>query len=227
MTQLSDDEKLRILEQRASFTAEGRRKSWEVVAEETHHAKATVLKVNKWFQDLPWKVVEAFPESIQRLRNDYVGHLEAARSAVPAPISASGALLRSIPDEWPEGSLCTTKDTLHGKEAMRWSTGRPQQARDEFGLNLGQPVPLKAIWFLQGRQHQWDHPKRWKMIFSNDRQIIEEVDGEGFIEVERKEPTPVQWIGVVVIEPRLPTDHPPATCWAVNNIELDLGPELL
>jgi hypothetical protein len=65
------------------------------------------------------------------------------------------------------------------------------------------------------------------MIFSDDRQIIEEVDGGGFIEVERKEPTPVQWIGVVVIEPRLPTDHPPATCWAVNNIKLDLGPELL
>ena len=115
MTRLSDDEKLRILELRASSTAEGRRRSWEVVAEETHHSKATVLKVNKWFQDLPWMVVEAFPESIQRLRNDYMEHLESERSVTPASVPASGVLLRTIPDEWPKGYLCTTRDILHGK----------------------------------------------------------------------------------------------------------------
>jgi hypothetical protein len=59
------------------------------------------------------------------------------------------------------------------------------------------------------------------VTFSNSWQIIEEVEGDGFIEVERKESTPVQWIGVVIVEPRLPTDHPPATCWAVDSIELE------
>jgi hypothetical protein len=76
MTNLSDDEKIRILEVRAIRTEDGRRKSWEVVAEETHHAKANVIKVNKWFQQLPWEVVRGFPEPTQRLRDDYVAHLE-------------------------------------------------------------------------------------------------------------------------------------------------------
>jgi hypothetical protein len=141
--------------------------------------------------------------------------------AAPAPTAQTRALLRTIPHEWPEGYLCTTKDTLHGKDAMRWSTDRPQEAGDGFSLNLGQEVPLSGIRFLQGTGHQWDYPKRWKMTFSNNRQITQEVEGEGFIEVERKEPTPVQWIGVVIVEPRLPTDHPPATCWAADNIVLE------
>jgi hypothetical protein len=64
------------------------------------------------------------------------------------------------------------------------------------------------------------------VTFSDSWQIIEEVEGDGFIEVERKESTPVQWIGVVIVAPRLPTDHPPATCWAVDNIELVLASEM-
>jgi hypothetical protein len=127
----------------------------------------------------------------------------------------------TIPLEQVEGYLCTTKDTLHGKDALRWSTDRPQQTGDEFTLNLGRELPIKALRFLQGRQRQWDRPKRWQVTFSSNRQIIEEVEGEGFIEVERMEPTPIQWIGVVVLEPRLPTDRPPSSCWAVDNIELE------
>ena len=127
----------------------------------------------------------------------------------------------TIPIEWLEGYLCTTKDTLHGKDALRWSTNRPQQTGDAFALDLGREPPVRALRFLQGRQRQWDHPKRWQVTFSNAQQIIEEVEGEGFIEVERTEPTPIQWIGVVVLEPRLPTDHHSATCWAVDNIELE------
>ena len=130
-------------------------------------------------------------------------------------------VLRPIPEEWPHGSLSGTKETLRGPAAKRWSTDRPQQVGDDFALNLGQELPLKTIRFLQGTGHQWDHPKRWKMTFSNSRQIIEEVDGNGFIEVERKDPTPVQLIGVIIVEPRLPTDHPPAICWAVDNIVLE------
>jgi hypothetical protein len=158
-------------------------------------------------------------EPLQQLQSEKESGTGAG--SAPAPTPASGALLRTIPDEWPEGYLRTTKDTLHGKAAMRWTTARPQQAGDEFTLNLGQEVPLKAVRFWQGRQHQWDHPKRWQITFSNNQQIIEEVDGKEFIEVEREESTPVQWIGVVIVEPRLPTDHPPATCWAVDNIELE------
>jgi hypothetical protein len=127
----------------------------------------------------------------------------------------------TIPIEWLEGYLCTTKDTLHGKDALRWSTNRPQQTGDAFALDLGREPPVRALRFLQGRQRQWDHPKRWQVTFSNAQQIIEEVEGEGFIEVERTEPTPIQWIGVVVLEPRLPTDHPPSSCWAVDNIEFE------
>ena len=77
MLQLSDDEKLRVLKVRASSTPEGRRKSWEVVAEETHHSKGTVIKVNKWFQTLDWDVVRSFPEDIQQLRTDFVENLQA------------------------------------------------------------------------------------------------------------------------------------------------------
>ena len=145
------------------------------------------------------------------------------RQLIPNGIGGTSGnnVLRPIPEEWPHGFLTGTKETLRGPAAMRWSTARPQQVGDEFTLDLGQEVPLKAIQFLQGTGHQWDCPKRWKMTFSNNRQIIEEVEGEGFVEVERNNPTPIQWIGVVIVEPRLPTDHLPATCWAIDNIELE------
>jgi hypothetical protein len=76
LTKLSDDEKLRILKVRATPTAEGKRKSWELVAEETHHAKATVLEVDQWLQALPCEVVRQFPEPVQHLRKDYIPHVE-------------------------------------------------------------------------------------------------------------------------------------------------------
>ncbi len=65
------------------------------------------------------------------------------------------------------------------------------------------------------------------MIFSNNQgTIVKEVEGKGvgltnFIEAELDEPLLVRHIGVIILEPRLPTDHPPATCWAVDNIRLE------
>lgn len=76
MSELPDVEKLRILEVRASYTPADKRKPWELVAEETHHAKGTVIAVNKWFQALPWNVVGSFPEATQRLHDDYFKHLK-------------------------------------------------------------------------------------------------------------------------------------------------------
>ncbi len=135
--------------------------------------------------------------------------------------------LFEIPERWPHGFLTGTKETLRGPAATRWSTDRPQQPGDDFGLDLGQEVPIRSIKFLQGTQHQWDHPKGWQMIFSNNQgTIVKEVEGKGvgltnFIEAELDEPLLVRHIGVVILEPRLPTDHPPATCWAVDNIRLE------
>lgn len=76
MAKLTDDEKLRVLEARAKRNSRGRPTSWEEVAERTGHSKATVLEVDRWFQALPWDTVGTFPPEMQRLRNNYVEHLE-------------------------------------------------------------------------------------------------------------------------------------------------------
>ncbi len=130
--------------------------------------------------------------------------------------------LPDIPEEWPHGFTSWTNEILRGPAAMRWSTDRPQQAGDEFGLLLKEALSVVRIRFLQGPQHQWDHPKRWRMILSDgDLAIITEVEGEGFIDFRTEERLLVRDIGVIILEPRLPTDHPPATCWAVDNIRLE------
>ncbi len=76
MANLSNDEKLRILSARATPTPDGKHRSWELVAEETRHSKATVLEVDRWFQGLPWDEVRDFPQAIKRLRKDCIEHLD-------------------------------------------------------------------------------------------------------------------------------------------------------
>ena len=128
----------------------------------------------------------------------------------------------TIPEEWPHGFL-NNGEILRGDAAMRWSTDRPQQAGDEFLLDLGEEHDARVIRFLQGIQHQWDHPKRWHMTLSNVYLIIEEIEGAGIIELMLEEAVRLRYIGVDILEPRLPTDLPPARCWAIDNIELYLA----
>lgn len=124
-------------------------------------------------------------------------------------------------EAWPHGHLSTRpKDVLRGDDASRWTSGRPQQAGDGFVLQFGEDRSIKSVRFLQGQGHQWDCPKRWRMTFQRDTEIVHEVEGEGFIEVALQQPVAVRMIGVDILEPRLPTDHPPATCWAADNIEI-------
>ena len=63
-------------------------------------------------------------------------------------------------------------------------------------------------------------PKRWQMVFQRDARILQEIEGEGFIEVALAQRITAAVIGVNILEPRSPTDHPPASCWAVDNIEI-------
>ena len=212
-----DDEKLRILEARASPIPGGRRKSWELVAEETAHSKRTMIEVNRWFQGLPWEVVNGLPDTVQRLRDDYVDHL------------AKDDVLPSIQEDWPHGYLSGTEEILRGDAALRWATERPQQPGDEFSMDLGTEKPLKTMRFIQGPKHLWDFPKHWSVILADENKIVWEVDGgestgvkplRGFIEVDLEETMKIRTIGVTILQPRLLTDRPPATCWAVDKIEL-------
>lgn len=136
-------------------------------------------------------------------------------------VVAGGAEIRSltISEVWPHGIL-NNGEILRGDAAMRWSTDGPQQAGDEFLLDRGEEHDARGIRFLQGIQHQWDHPQRWRMTISDNNRIIKEVEGTGNIEVKFEETVSVRIIGVEILEPRLPTDHPPAACWAVDNIEV-------
>ena len=128
----------------------------------------------------------------------------------------------AIPEEWPVGYL-NNGEPLRGDAAKRWSTGRPQRVGDEFLLDFGRELPFKGIIFRQGTQHQWDRPKRWHMTLSNVYLIIEEIEGAGIIELMLEEAVRLRYIGVDILEPRLPTDLPPARCWAIDNIELYLA----
>jgi hypothetical protein len=123
-----------------------------------------------------------------------------------------------IPEVWPQGFLSTNKECLRGEAAVRWVTHRPQQRGDGFWLELGEEILLKSLKFLQGRQHQWDHPKRWKLELWSPFEIVREEEGEGFIEVDFEEPLSVCNLGVTILEPRTSQDHPPSTCWAIDNI---------
>jgi len=124
-------------------------------------------------------------------------------------------------EEWPHGHLSTRpKDVLRGDEAGRWTSGKPQRAGDSFVLELGEARPIKYVRFLQGPAHPWDYPKRWRMTLQGADRILEEVEGEGSIEVVLARALPVRVIAVEILEPRLPADHPPATCWAADNIEI-------
>ena len=127
---------------------------------------------------------------------------------------------RIIPEIWPHGFLSGSKETLRGESAVRWATNRPQQKGDGFWLDLGKEVVVRKITFLQGIQRQWDYPKRWKVVLCDKHQIVKEVEGAGFIEVDLEEPLSICNIGVTILEPRTPEDHPPSTCWAIDNIVL-------
>ena len=109
---------------------------------------------------------------------------------------------------------------MRGDAALRWTTNRSQQTGDDFTLDLGQELPLKEMKFIQGLQHQWDRPERWRVILSEDKEIVRQLDGEGFIEVELAEPVPIRFVAVVILEPRTLASHPQATCWAVDKIKL-------
>lgn len=216
MAVLPVDEKMRILEARAKLTSEGTRKSWGLVAVETHHAKKTVIEVNRWFQELPWEVIKALPEGVQRLRNDYLDYLKERRNEG----LSKDDVFRPIPEVWPHGFFSGDKKILRGETAKRWSTDRPQQTGDDFTLDLGQEFPLHSVRFLQGPEHQWDRPKLWKVVLSDETKIVCEIESDGFIEFELEETVEIRRIGVIILQPRMPTDLPPATCWAVDNIEL-------
>ena len=69
---MADDERLRIMEARATLKPDGGRKSWELIAEETHHSNATVLDVNKWFQNLDKESLLNLPDPLRKLREDYL-----------------------------------------------------------------------------------------------------------------------------------------------------------
>ena len=128
----------------------------------------------------------------------------------------------TIQEKSPHGIL-NNGEILREDAALRWSTGRPQQVGDGFILDLGEEIPTEGIRFLQGIQHQWDHPKRWRMTISDNNRIINEVEGTGYIEAKFEETLTARMIGVEIVEPRLPTDRPSATCWAVDNIEIGLA----
>ena len=124
-------------------------------------------------------------------------------------------------EQWPHGHLSTRpKDVLRGDDAGRWTSGRPQQAGDGFVLELSEARPIKYVRFLQGPAHQWDYPKRWQMTFQSDNQIVHEEVGEGLIQVALEQPVTAGVIAVKILEPRLLTDRPPASCWAADNIEI-------
>ncbi len=135
----------------------------------------------------------------------------------PAQDGPTGRMISEI---WPHGFLSGSKETLRGESAVRWVTDRPQQKDDEFCLDLGKEVVVRKITFLQGIQRQWDYPKRWKVVLCDKHQIVKEVEGAGFIEVDLEEPLSICNIGVTILEPRTPEDHPPSTCWAIDNIVL-------
>ena len=58
------------------------------------------------------------------------------------------------------------------------------------------------------------------MTISDSDRIINEIEGAGFIEVKFEQIVMARYIGFDILEPRLPTDHPPAACWAADNIEV-------
>ena len=150
--------------------------------------------------------------TVGRIRNK-----AGSRHRRPAQDDPTG---RMIPEIWPHGFLSGSKETLRGEAAVRWVTDRPQQQGDGFSLDLGKEVVVSKVTFLQGIQHQWDYPKRWKVVLCNQYQIVKEEEGAGFIEVESEEPLTICSIGVTILEPRTPEDHPPSTCWAIDNIVL-------
>ena len=59
------------------------------------------------------------------------------------------------------------------------------------------------------------------MIISDENGVvIEVIEGEGFIHCELENQKKVRYIDVSILKPRLSSDKPPATCWAVDNIRL-------
>jgi hypothetical protein len=125
-----------------------------------------------------------------------------------------------IPEVWPHGLLSWRKETLRGEEAVRRVTERSQQQGDGLWLDLGKEVVVRRVTFLQGIQHQWDYPKRWKVVLCDQYQIVKEEEGGGFIDVTLEEPLSIRRISVTILEPRTLEDHPPSTCWAIDNIVL-------
>jgi len=124
-------------------------------------------------------------------------------------------------EEWPHGELSAEKGTiLRGKDAGRWATSAPQQIGEDFFLDFGKERKVRNVRFLQGLAHQWDYPKRWRMILQGDAKIVKEVEGTGPVGIKLEEPLQIRYLSVVILEPRLPNDHPPATCWAADNIEV-------
>jgi hypothetical protein len=157
---------------------------------------------------LPWRAWKA-------------GELASIGQTAPALIADRDRILQAIPDEWPLGYLSTDpKKILRGANAKRWDTSRPQQRGDDFVLDLGKELPIKHIHFTQGLVHQWDLPKSWLMVLQDEKVICAELEGIETIELDRDEPIMVRYISVSIVEPRLPTDHPPSHSWAVDNIEL-------
>jgi len=66
---------LLVLHTRARVSPDGKPLSWDLVAEETHHSKPTVLKVWQWFIHLDWETARALvdnSEPILKLRPDYL-----------------------------------------------------------------------------------------------------------------------------------------------------------
>ena len=135
------------------------------------------------------------------------------------------------------GCLSESKDERFGKDAKRWKFHRPQEKGQYFILDIskhkgkgrGKARLIKRILFLQGSSYQWDCPSEYKMIIEGGNHILKEFNGkagkpwkgEDYKGIDETfDPLLVNLIIVSITEPRLPTDHPRADCWATNDIRI-------
>ena len=135
---------------------------------------------------------------------------------------------------WPDFSSWTAEcrffeDVRYGKDAIRWTSPREQQADDLLSLDIGKRRVrgrgrlLKKITLLQGTGHALDYPKRWKVTLANEegtlpgfegKQEEDSLTGSGIV-ITLDPPQKVTHIMVTILEPR------PGYKWAMSDMELE------
>jgi len=190
MSQVSDSEKLRILDVRASTATDGRRKSWEVVAEETGHSKSTVIKADHWLQGLSWEVVNRVPENVRRLRDDYVEHLDAGSEATHTLEVAEKLRDHELFLVSGLQALVWSSLTLQPfPRSWEWSTGEPRRRTEDEDLEfVRQPLKLETRCLLHHMDR--DDPilicrRQVGEDFKTYRHLCGDLYGE-FVEAARK-----------------------------------------